>query len=985
METLSTYAQPFFEWLLRSTVQAGMVICLILLIQAVLRNRLTARWHYALWLILVVRMVLPWAPQSRFSIYNLTVWQTKSNVPAHVTSEQDAEPATTPGESSATQQTTAEPESAGTTDGQAASLPAITSTSQALQDSAAHTLFGLSGVLPFVWLAGALLLGSYIIICNLRLWRAASVECPSTDKETLELLEECRAAMGLRTIVALVPSETVKTPILLGFVRPRLLVPRNIAKKLSPEELRYVFLHELAHVKRHDIALGWLTALLQVVHWFNPLVWLAFHRMRSNRESACDALVLSRMQGDRAQSYGLAIVSLLEHFSVPQPLPGLAGLLETKSQLKRRIAMITQFKHNSYRWSPLAAVLIVVLACISLPDATRGTVSANSAPQDKAPMTMRMVQKEIEDQVSISPDGRYLCGCSTWAEVGGITIRELATGEQRTLNPTKRTPKDSDPQYFVMSPDNKTIAYAVGRPREGAAGLLEVDLCLIGADGSGQRVLCPDAAVMPIQWFPDGSRLLGLRWRVPNVPFTEIEIVSVSIADGSVQLIKTLTGEFFTTTIRLSPDAKYVACETHAKDAPSKHDIFAVEIDSQREMPLVGHAADDRLLGWTPDGRCILFASDRIGPWSAWLVPVAQGHGQGAPELVARSTGNIKPVGFAQNGSYFYRMKYSEGDIYTAAINITTGQLLSPAAPLEAAGSNRVADWSPDGKFLAYCSKPVTAAANEWGVIRIRSLETGQERELPNKLTEFDCLRWSPDGRSLLASWLIAYKPEDMPFAKRVYRIDAATGETAILLDNKDKGWDVWIAELSPDGKTLYFSTGEAIIRREIDTGQEKSIFTYPANAPGAGWALSPNGEFVATGCNEGTEKKSAWEGGVKKVLLIPSQGGQATELLRWDQEPASFLANTCWSPDGTTVLFTLHREPVAGKNPKAVDEFWQVSTDGGQPRKITDMGSTTARSYCLRIHPDGQRLVFHGGDHRYELWAMENFVPAGARVEDPK
>jgi beta-lactamase regulating signal transducer with metallopeptidase domain len=108
-----------------------------------------------------------------------------------------------------------------------------------------------------------------------------------------------------------------------------------------------VFLHELAHVKRHDIALGWLTAFLQVLHWFNPLVWLAFHRMRSNRELACDALMLSRTQGEGTQDYGRAIVSLLEHFSVPQPLPGLAGILESKSQLKRRIAMITQFQKNS--------------------------------------------------------------------------------------------------------------------------------------------------------------------------------------------------------------------------------------------------------------------------------------------------------------------------------------------------------------------------------------------------------------------------------------------------------------------------------------------------------------------------------------------------------------------------------------------------------------------------------------------------------------
>jgi bla regulator protein BlaR1 len=238
METLYSYAQPFFEWLLRSTVQASMVICLILLIQALLRNRLTARWHYALWLILVVRMILPWAPQSRCSIFNLAAWEAGSKVPTHVMSEPDAELTEAVGDSSATtvyqeqsmnedgtavpaasdvssRPLTAEPELTSSTEGQDRNFTAPIRISQESADPATHTAFRLFSVLPFLWLAGALLLGGYIIICNLRLLRAAGVECPSTDKEMLELLEECRSEIGLRTIVALVPSEKVNTPILI--------------------------------------------------------------------------------------------------------------------------------------------------------------------------------------------------------------------------------------------------------------------------------------------------------------------------------------------------------------------------------------------------------------------------------------------------------------------------------------------------------------------------------------------------------------------------------------------------------------------------------------------------------------------------------------------------------------------------------------------------------------------------------------------------
>jgi Tol biopolymer transport system component len=110
-------------------------------------------------------------------------------------------------------------------------------------------------------------------------------------------------------------------------------------------------------------------SLLQVLHWFNPLVWVAFYRMQSDRELACDALVLSYTHSGESKEYGRTIVSLLERFSRPQRLPSMAGILENKSQLKRRIKMIAKFKKTSRtRWTG-AMLLLVALACIVLTNA----------------------------------------------------------------------------------------------------------------------------------------------------------------------------------------------------------------------------------------------------------------------------------------------------------------------------------------------------------------------------------------------------------------------------------------------------------------------------------------------------------------------------------------------------------------------------------------------------------------------------------------
>ncbi len=113
--------------------------------------------------------------------------------------------------------------------------------------------------------------------------------------------------------------------------------------------------------------------------------------------------------------------------------------------------MITQFQKYSYRWSPAAVLTILAVACLALPSAHQCAATAGDQPTGlaavpppaaKPSVTMRLVQTQVWDDMSLSTDGRYLCGCRTWAEPKDeITIRTLATDERRTLKPTKPTPQ----------------------------------------------------------------------------------------------------------------------------------------------------------------------------------------------------------------------------------------------------------------------------------------------------------------------------------------------------------------------------------------------------------------------------------------------------------------------------------------------------------------------------------------------------------------
>ena len=388
---------PFFQWLFRTSVQASVLVCLILAVQAVLRRKLGARWHYCLWLLLLVRLVMPGAPESSFSVFNLMPFGQER--PAAVEPDVIVLGPTEPAEPVSLSMPAPVPLLPGQLDGQPIPVQ--------------RAPFRVQPV-PLIWAFGALLVAIYAVGQNIALSSRIARQRQVTDEGVLGLLETCKETMGVRAYLSVVETPRVKSPALLGFIRPRLLLPEGMVETLDRDELRYVFLHELAHLKRRDIAVNWLMAALQLMHWFNPLIWYAFYRMRADREIACDALVLSRTQPGESKSYGRTIVSLLERFSQPRRVPGLAGIVEDKSQIKRRIIMIALFKRDSMLRSVVSLVLLAALACVVLTDArgapeggtgagdTRDTVFvANEEEQAERDEEMAEMEKKLDTVVSL--------------------------------------------------------------------------------------------------------------------------------------------------------------------------------------------------------------------------------------------------------------------------------------------------------------------------------------------------------------------------------------------------------------------------------------------------------------------------------------------------------------------------------------------------------------------------------------------------------
>jgi beta-lactamase regulating signal transducer with metallopeptidase domain len=370
-EFLTNYHLPS---LLKASWQAAVLILLVLAVQWALGRRLSPRWRYGLWLLVVARLAVPWTLPSSVSLFNLLSFshasaavaslRANSGGPGTPAPPDTAVPATSPEETAADMPVAPAPE------------------------------LGVSlSLWLLVWAAGALALAVCLVILHYRLARRVTSCRPLIDAPVMNLLEDCKQAMGLRVPVTLVETAAVGSPSVFGFVRPRLLLPIGLTRSFSQEELRYVFLHELSHLKRQDILTGWLMTGLQILHWFNPLVWLAFYRMRVDRELACDALALSYAREEENQPYGRTIIKLLEGFGCSAWAPSLAGTVETKTQLKERISMIAKFRRTN-RVSALAGALFVGLGLVTLTDAqTQMVQQASKALQAEAGNQWNLQQK----------------------------------------------------------------------------------------------------------------------------------------------------------------------------------------------------------------------------------------------------------------------------------------------------------------------------------------------------------------------------------------------------------------------------------------------------------------------------------------------------------------------------------------------------------------------------------------------------------------
>ena len=150
---------------------------------------------------------------------------------------------------------------------------------------------------------------------------------------------------------------------------------------LSSAGLRHVLLHEAAHLRRHDLRWHWAGHAVLIIHWLNPLVWLALRRMRADREAACDDVVLGALSGDGRLAYGTTLLFMQEHLSQPSTVSFRLGVLGSTDRLRERILDIAH--HGRRSRAAGAAALAFSFSCAGML-----AIAAGEPPKDVKPATL---------------------------------------------------------------------------------------------------------------------------------------------------------------------------------------------------------------------------------------------------------------------------------------------------------------------------------------------------------------------------------------------------------------------------------------------------------------------------------------------------------------------------------------------------------------------------------------------------------------------
>ena len=349
--------------LLQMSFLGTVIILLIVVLRAVLINRLPKKTFLILWWIALIRLLVPFSIKSVTSIYSLLqsiysdinpvrTAQTTTFLPIH------------------------------------GNMPEI---ANGLSEAMVQRTESIS-ILSVIWLAGLLLCFGFFAVSYIKCYREFRFSLPVEN----DILEAWKEKHPLKRSLSIRQTETIAAPLSYGVIRPVILMPKNTEWK-NIYQLRYVLEHEYVHIRRLDMLTKLIMIAAVCIHWFNPLVWVMYILFNRDLELSCDETVVRRFGMDIKSVYATTLISMEEKKSGLTPLCNSFS----KNAIEERIRAIMKIKKTSKFAVIISAVLVI---CVTGGFATSASSLEKNTEtaQENGETTVALNEVNIREDESLS-------------------------------------------------------------------------------------------------------------------------------------------------------------------------------------------------------------------------------------------------------------------------------------------------------------------------------------------------------------------------------------------------------------------------------------------------------------------------------------------------------------------------------------------------------------------------------------------------------
>ena len=301
----------------------SVIIVILLLMKQIFKNLLTSRMQYNLWFVLLGLLAIPFSPVSSLGFCKIFPWFEKLKNGAV-------------SDMAMTVNNSATIPTYGNSDWKEDFTLSVS-----MQTSSYISL-----ILYAIWLAGIFVMAILVIKSTIRLNRLKKSALPLQNKEVSNLYKKCLDELHITRDIPIYSTAFLNSPIIVGLFQPEIYLPIQLISDYNATDMRYILLHELQHYKHKDALANYIISFAKILYWFNPLVWYAFAKMRSDREVACDTSVLNILKECEYEAYGNTLINFAEKVSLT-PFPFVSGIVGNMEQMKQRIINIASYQKPS--------------------------------------------------------------------------------------------------------------------------------------------------------------------------------------------------------------------------------------------------------------------------------------------------------------------------------------------------------------------------------------------------------------------------------------------------------------------------------------------------------------------------------------------------------------------------------------------------------------------------------------------------------------